>query len=314
MPVKSPTNRRLRRPKSSREIPPIAGGAAPAGRPALRAELGRAKADRETEERPAKEEAGKGKAHEEETEAVRRSIIDATLGAAPPANWKRCRRRTKRRLTGSQRRRRDGGTGTGSFCAQHWAPTEGWSGRSGKRCLSPFSFPGCVCSLRFCRSPRRGSNPTAHGQRPWEDGSVSHVSRPNGPLLAGARRGVRRIRVTARWAFCRVRGRPRTRSVAPGFRIAPRRGDIAPRVAERDGIARPREGDRGFTGHPLTQMVGRPSATAWLSLREEICPGLPLGVLFSGLGMLPVRGLRFRGAVGQHFRLLGNFDQETGGG
>jgi DNA helicase II / ATP-dependent DNA helicase PcrA len=31
--------------------------------------------------------------------------------------------------------------GTGPFCAQHRAPTEGWSGRSDKRGLSPFSGP-----------------------------------------------------------------------------------------------------------------------------------------------------------------------------
>jgi hypothetical protein len=30
--------------------------------------------------------------------------------------------------------------GTGTICAQHRAPTEGWSGRSGKWCLSPFSL------------------------------------------------------------------------------------------------------------------------------------------------------------------------------
>ena len=32
--------------------------------------------------------------------------------------------------------------GTGTFCAKHRAPTGGWSGRSGKRCLSPFPVSG----------------------------------------------------------------------------------------------------------------------------------------------------------------------------
>ena len=41
----------------------------------------------------------------------------------------------------------------------------------------------------------------------------------------GVVRDVRRIGVTARWAFCRVRGRPRTQSVALGSRVAPRWSD-----------------------------------------------------------------------------------------
>ena len=80
----------------------------------------------------------------------------------------------------------------------------------------------------------------------------NEVPRPSGPSPPGTIRDESRTGVTARWAFRRVRERPRTRSVAPGFRVAPRWGDWA------FGL-RPR-GDLGFRVAPVgtTRRVDHP--------------------------------------------------------
>ena len=50
-------------------------------------------------------------------------------------NCRRCHAEVIRDVSGEK--------GTGTFCAKHRAPTEGWSGRPGKRCLSPFPDLRC---------------------------------------------------------------------------------------------------------------------------------------------------------------------------
>ncbi len=57
--------------------------------------------------------------------------------------------------------------------------------------------------------------------------AAAHQKKCRKPTVTPAAiRGVRRIGVTACWAFCRVREPPYTRSVAPGFRGAHRWGRV----------------------------------------------------------------------------------------